>query len=75
MKLKKYIKVEFMDSQKNKAYITITLKQLVELDEEGIYELLDNSESCTNSGCNNESQNFCDCGSSFEDYEISEIHF
>ena len=40
---------------------------------EQIYEMLEETIPCNNSSCNNESQNFCDCGSNFEDYEIVEV--
>jgi len=69
------VKILFVNTEGKKAEITINVKQLLENTSDDFYEWLDDSEPCTSSGCNNESQNFCDCGSSFEDYEIYGIEF
>ena len=73
--LEKNVTILFKDDSNNKAEITITVKQLLENSEDVFYEWLDNSESCSSSGCNNESQNFCDCGSAYEDFYIYGIKF
>jgi hypothetical protein len=73
MKLEDYVKIVFKNTEGKKADITVTVKQLLENTSDDFYEWLDDSEPCTSASCNNESQNFCDCGSSFEDYEICEI--
>jgi hypothetical protein len=73
MKLEDYVKIVFKNTEGKKADITVTVKQLLENTSDDFYEWLDDSEPCTSASCNNESQNFCDCGSSYEDYEICEI--
>lgn len=50
-----------------------SLKELLERSVDDFYEALDDTEPCTSASCNNESQNFCDCGSYFEDFEIVDI--
>ena len=50
--------------------ITVTIEQLLENTTDDFCEWLENTEPCTSASCNNESQNFCDCGASFEDFEI-----
>ena len=52
--------------------LKITLGDLIQKTEEELFELLEEREApctCTLS----ESQNFCECGGAFEDYEIVEI--
>jgi len=73
MKLEDNVTIVFKNTQGEKAQITITVKDLLENTSDDFYEMLDDSEPCTSASCNNESQNFCDCGSSFEDYEICEV--
>ena len=75
MNLQENVRILFKDSDGNKAEIEITIKQLLENNEDDFYEWLYDSEPCTSASCNNESQNFCDCGSSFEDYKIYEVVF
>lgn len=69
------VKILFVNTEGKKANITITVKQLLENTSDDFYEWLDDSDPCTSASCNNESQNFCDCGSSFEDYEIYGVEF
>lgn len=71
MKLKTKITLILTDKEGNKAKIETTFKELLNTSEEEYFENLD--EQCTSSGCNNESQNFCDCGGMYEDYEITEV--
>jgi hypothetical protein len=41
-----------------------------------VYDLLAATEpACNSSSCNNESQNFCDCGGEYGDYEYSKIEY
>ena len=75
IRLEDYVKVKFVNKEMEQASITITVKQLVENTVDDFYEWLDESEQCTSASCNNESQNFCDCGSDFEDYEFCGIEF
>lgn len=73
MKLTEEIKVVFKNPKGLKAHIVITVKQLLDMTSDDLYEVLDNTAPCTSSSCYNESNNFCDCGSVYEDYEIFEI--
>jgi len=75
IKLERKVTILFKDDSDNKAEITITLKELLENSEDVFYEWLDDSESCNSSSCNNESQNFCDCGSPYDDFYICGIKF
>jgi hypothetical protein len=71
MKLETKVTLILTDKEGNKAKIETTFKDLLNTSEEEYFENLD--EQCTSSSCNNESQNFCDCGSMYEDYEITEV--
>lgn len=73
MSLENEVKIVFKNDEIKIKDITVTVKQLLENTTEYFYELLNNTEPCTSASCNNESQNFCDCGSSFDDYIISEL--
>lgn len=73
MKLEDNVTLMFKNTDGKEAKITITVKDLLENTSDDFYEWLDDSEPCTSASCNNESQNFCDCGSKFEDYEICEL--
>ena len=73
MKLEDNVTIVFKNTEGKEAKITITVKDLLENTSDDFYEWLDDSEPCTSASCNNESQNFCDCGSEFEDYEICEL--
>ncbi|MGV8877697.1 MAG: hypothetical protein ACOH2A_01570 [Sphingobacteriaceae bacterium] len=73
MKLTDEIKIIFKNSDGAKEELTITVDKLLESTKDDLYELLEETIPCTSSGCNNESQNFCDCGGSFEDYLIDEV--
>lgn len=70
MDLNEKIKVLFKNNKGDTTSITITVLELLKNTDDDLYELLDSSVPCTSASCNNESQNFCDCGSHFEDYEI-----
>jgi len=59
MKLTDEVKIIFKNSEGKKEELTITIDKL-----------LDNTKD---DRCNNESQNFCDCGGRFEDYLIDEV--
>jgi hypothetical protein len=71
MKIESNIDLIFKNKEGDFKKITITVKDMLERTLDDFYEDLE--DECTNSGCNNESQNFCDCGPSYEDYEIYEI--
>lgn len=75
MKLRDNVKIVFKNDRAAvpRITLTVTVKQLLENTIEDFHDLLEETMPCTSSGCNNESQNFCDCGSTFEDYEIEEI--
>ena len=71
MKLNSKITLVFKNKEGHTKDLTMTVKQMLEGTLDDFYEELE--DECTSSGCNNESQNFCDCGSSYEDYEIYEV--
>lgn len=73
MKLTEEVKIIFKNSKEEKKEMTITVDKLLEYTKDDLYEMLDETHSCASSSCNNESQNFCDCGGSFEDYVIDEV--
>lgn len=73
MKLKDYVKIIFKNDNGEKAELEITVKQLLDKTTDDILDLLCDSDTCTSASCNNESQNFCDCGSIYEDYKIVEV--
>ena len=73
MNLENEVKIVFRNDEGKTKEIMVTVRQLLENTTDDFYEWLDDTEPCTSASCNNESQNFCDCGSSFEDYEISSI--
>lgn len=71
MKLSSDVRLIFSDKEGNKKELTITVMDMLERSLCDFYEDLE--EQCTSSGCNNESQNFCDCDAAYGDYEIIEI--
>jgi len=73
MELQSKVTLIFMNKEGNKKELELTVKDMLERCLEDFYEDLEND--CTSSGCNNESQNFCDCGTQYEDYEIKEVIF
>jgi len=73
MKLTEEVKIIFKNPEGLKEELTITVNELLESTKDDLYEKLEKTRPCTSSSCNNESQNFCDCGESFEDYEIDEV--
>ena len=73
MKLTEEVKIIFKNSEGQKEEMTITVDELLENTKDDLYEMLENTRPCTSASCNNESQNFCDCGGSFEDYVIDEV--
>lgn len=75
MELTDKVKIVFSNNSGDKAEIEISINQLIENTIDDFHDMLDNSAPCTSSGCNNESQNFCDCGSIFDEYEITGIDF
>jgi len=73
MKFEDKIKLVFKNSEGEKVDLEITVKEMLERNLDDFYEDLESGESCNSSSCNNESQNFCDCGGVYEDYEFFEI--
>lgn len=73
MKIDENIKIVFEDNSGKTIKITVTVEQLIEKTLDDFYEMLDNTSPCTSASCNTESQNFCDCGSIYEDFEITGI--
>ena len=73
MKLTEEVKIIFKNSEGQKEEMTITVDELLENTKDDLYEMLENTRPCTSASCNNESQNFRDCGGSFEDYVIDEV--
>lgn len=73
MTLKDKVKIVFKNEAGLKKNFTITVNQLIDYSRVDLHELLEASNPCTSSGCNNESNNFCDCAPEFEDYYIDEI--
>lgn len=73
MKLNEEVKIIFKNDEGKTAEITITVNQLLDKTKDDFYEMLEETIPCNSSSCNNESQNFCDCGSNFEEYEIVEV--
>jgi len=67
---KQEVNIVFKNTDGDIKEITVTVEQLLEENSDQFYEWLDDTAPCTSASCNNESNNFCDCGSSFEDYEI-----
>lgn len=61
----------FKNGDGDKKELEITFKDLLDRNIKDYYDDLE--DECTSSSCNNESQNFCDCGLQYEDYEISEV--
>ena len=73
MKLTEEVKIIFKNSEGQKEEMTITIDKLLESTKDDLHEMLEETRPCTSASCNNESQNFCDCGGSFEDYLIDEV--
>lgn len=73
MKLTEEVKIIFKNTEGQKKEITITVDKLLESTKDDLYEMLEETRPCTSASCNNESQNFCDCGGVFEDYVIDEV--
>ena len=65
------VSVVFKNNNNESIQLTITVKDLLDKTREDLHEMIE--PDCTSSSCNNESQNFCDCGPVFEDYEIAEV--
>ena len=62
----------FKDKDNNQISSSLNYEKIVELLEETAFENIPEPD-CTSAGCNNESQNFCDCGSIYDNYELSKI--
>jgi hypothetical protein len=73
MKLTEEVKIIFKNSEGQKEELTITIDKLLDSTKDDLYEMLEDTRPCASASCNNESQNFCDCGGNFEDYLIDEV--
>jgi len=73
MKLDEEVKIIFKNHEGKTAEIVVTIKQLLENTIDDFNEWLEDTKPCTSANCNNESQNFCDCDSAFDGYEIVEV--
>ena len=73
MKLTDNVKVVFKNELGDTAEIVISVEEMLEYTTEEFYDMLEASAPCTSASCNNESQNFCDCGSIYDEYDIYEI--
>lgn len=73
MKLTDEVKIVFKNSNDDKEEIIINVDKLLESTKDDLYDILEETRPCTSSSCNNESQSFCDCAGSFEDYIINEV--
>ena len=70
--MKREIKFKFIVNNEGHRYITgsYTIEQLLERCATNEDILMDLEDECTSSSCNNESQNFCDCGGEFSNAVI-----
>lgn len=71
MKLEAKVALVFKNKEGKKLELQTTVKDMLERTLEDFYEDLE--PECTSASCNNESQNFCDCGDVYEDYEVDEV--
>lgn len=71
MKLDTKINLIFTNPTGGQQCFEVDFNYLIDNDTDGIYENLE--PECTSASCNNESQNFCDCGGILDDYEITAI--
>lgn len=69
------VEVLFADENDNKQSIVLTVSELLDKTSDDLYDMLFELDSCNSSGCYNENQNFCDCGSIYDDYTITGIKF
>lgn len=75
MELTDEVKILFKNKEGKTEELDITLDRLLDMTKDDLFEMLEDTQECTSSGCYTESQNFCDCGPSFEDYEIVGVSF
>lgn len=71
MKLDDKVTLVFKDDKGGIKEIVLTVRDAMEKSLDEIYDYLESE--CTSSSCNNESQNFCDCGSIYDDYYLIEV--
>lgn len=70
-KLHEDVTVVFTNKQGEEKKLITSYKLLIENTTDDFYDMLE--PECTSSSCNNESQNFCDCGNIYEDFEIKSV--
>jgi hypothetical protein len=73
MKLNDTVKLVFTNDTGDKVELDITVEQLLNKTTDDFYDMLEGKVPCRSASCNNESQNFCDCGCAYEDYTITEV--
>jgi hypothetical protein len=75
MKLQDLVTLVFKNDEGVVKNLEITVAKLIDGSLDEFYDLLEESEPCTSSSCNNESQNFCDCPEKFLGFELVELTF
>jgi hypothetical protein len=65
------IKLTFKNKQGDERFFVTDLIWILKNSEEDAIEHME--ERCTESSCNSESQNFCDCPATLDDYELAAI--
>lgn len=73
IKMEDDVVVVFKNKEGETVELSTTARFIIENTSEDLYDMLEKTKHCTSSSCNNESQNFCDCGPNFDEYEINEI--
>jgi len=73
MKLDTKVTLIFKNKEGDKQELTITVKQMLEKTVDDFHEYLE--DECSSGSCYTETQNFCDCGGLYGDYEIDEVVF
>lgn len=73
MKITDDVEIVFTNSKGDNMSLIISVKQLLDKTSDDLYDMLEDQSPCNSSGCNNESQNFCDCGTQYDDFEITEV--
>lgn len=70
-KLDSPVTLVFGNKEGHTVSVETTIMGMLQNTIEDFFEYLE--PECTSASCNNESQNFCDCEGSYDDYEIKEV--